>query len=402
MQNRLLVVLRIFTDFLRTPSGIPFIILILLLGLFSVLSAPGLVEGFPFLWNNNGDIELRAFANILNGRVLTGVIVIGVVILMISGEFDLSVGPVMVMGAYIFGTLAVGDTAILNVAIGDWQIFGPIMLGNPLNPILALVIAIIACALLGVFNGAIVTYLRIPSFIVTLGTLFIFLWIISVYSNNESFAYTAGALRTEGLAEPSVWLFDILAIRLRDIFDFITPQWGGNLRVSVFWMMGLALLMFFVMTRTKYGNTIYAIGGNPDAAKSQGVNVRLMKISVFALTSAFAGFAGAILFSTAERIQASSGNQQELFAIAAAVVGGALLTGGFGSVLGGIVGVLTIGTLNTGIVRLSTPLSNSFVNDIPVIGPVIVRLTASDNFLAIVGLTIIGAAVLNTFIRRRL
>lgn len=130
--------------------------------------------------------------------------------------------------------------------------------------------------------------------------------------------------------------------------------------------------------------------------------MRQVKISGFALTGLFAGIAGVVLFSQFGRVQGNSGQQQELLAIAAAVVGGCLLTGGYGSVLGGLVGVLTISTLRSGVVLLSTPLQNSFIGEIPVVGIYLVRLTSSDNFLTIVGLTIVGAAVLNSYIRRRL
>ena len=109
-----------------------------------------------------------------------------------------------------------------------------------------------------------------------------------------------------------------------------------------------------------------------------------------------------VLFSQFGRVQGNSGQQQELLAIAAAVVGGTLLTGGYGSVLGGLVGVLTISALRSGVVLLSTPLQNSFIGEIPVLGIYLVRLTSSDNFLTIIGITIVGAAVLNSFIRRRL
>ena len=167
-------------------------------------------------------------------------------------------------------------------------------------------------------------------------------------------------------------------------------------------MVGLAVVMQVVLARTRFGNQIFAVGGNVQAAKAQGINVKRIKIAGFALTGMFAGFAGVVLFSQFGRVQGNSGTQQELFAIAAAVVGGALLTGGYGSVIGGLVGILTISTLRSGVVLLSTPIQNSFIGEIPVIGIYLVRLTASDNFLTIIGLTIVGAAVLNSFIRRRL
>ena len=370
---------------LGTPAGIPAVILGLLLALFCVLSVPGVVNGFYFLFDSGGGLTLRTLVSILNGSVLTGIIVLAVVMLMINGEFDLSVGPILALGGYLFGTLAIGGTTLLG---------GLIPVGAPLPAVAALLLALLGCTALGVVNGLIVTVTRIPSFIATLGTLFIFLWVVSVYSGNQSFEASREAAQ-------EVALFRVFSGRLRD-FNAALSGPLGNLRVSVFWMIGLALLMQFVLVRTRYGNRVFAVGGNLQAARAQGINVRQVKISGFALTGLFAGIAGVVLFSQFGRVQGNSGQQQELLAIAAAVVGGCLLTGGYGSVLGGLVGVLTISTLRSGVVLLSTPLQNSFIGEIPVVGIYLVRLTSSDNFLTIVGLTIVGAAVLNSYIRRRL
>ena len=370
---------------LGTPAGIPAVILGLLLALFCVLSVPGVVNGFYFLFDARGALTLRTLVSILNGSVLTGIIVLAVVMLMINGEFDLSVGPILAFGGYLFGTLTIGGTTLLG---------GLLPVGAPLPALAALLLALLGCTALGVVNGLIVTTTRIPSFIATLGTLFIFLWLVSVYSGNQSFEASREAAQ-------EVALFRVFSGRLRD-FNAALAGPLGNLRVSVFWMLGLALLMQFVLVRTRYGNRVFAVGGNLQAARAQGINVRRVKISGFALTGLFAGIAGVVLFSQFGRVQGNSGQQQELLAIAAAVVGGCLLTGGYGSVLGGLVGVLTISTLRSGVVLLSTPLQNSFIGEIPVLGIYLVRLTSSDNFLTIVGLTIVGAAVLNSYIRRRL
>ena len=388
-------------NFLRTPAGIPIAIFVLLFATFSILSIPGIIgttengvttQGFYFLFDNHGDFTWRTIVSILNGSVLTGLIVIAVVMLMIGGEFDLSVGPLMALGAYIFGTLAVGEVTIIP------GLFDGISIGEPLNPLLAMVIALAVTTLLGAINGLVVNFTNIPSFIATLGTLFIFLWLIAAYSGSASFETTAATIEGRGI---STAFFDILTGRLRDFNENIAPPLG-NLQVSVFWMIGLAIIMHLVMTRTKFGNRIFAVGGNPGAARSQGISVARTKIYGFATTGLFAGIAGVFLFSQFLRVQGNSGNQQELFAIAGAVVGGTLLTGGYGSVIGGVIGYLTISTIRSGVVLFSTPAQNSFIPDIPYVGEYLVRLVGSDSFLTIVGFTIVGAAILNSFIRRRL
>ena len=369
---------------LSTPAGIPGAILVLLLVVFCTLSVPGVVGGFYFLFDVRGALTLRTLVSILNGSVLTGIVVLAVAMLMITGEFDLSVGPILAMGGYLFGTLSVGGSTV----------FGMFAVSSPLSPLLALLCALFGCAALGVVNGLIVTTTRIPSFIATLGTLFIFLWFVSVYSGNQSFEASREAMQ-------ETLLFRVFSGRLRDFNEHLSGPLS-NLRVSVFWMVGLALVMQVVLTRTRFGNQVFAVGGNVRAARAQGISVRRVKVSSFALTGLFAGIAGVVLFSQFGRVQGNSGQQQELLAIASAVVGGTLLTGGYGSVVGGMIGVLTISTLRSGVVLLSTPVQNSFIGEIPVLGVYLVRLTASDNFLTIVGLTIVGAAVLNSYIRRRL
>ena len=195
---------------------------------------------------------MRTLVSILNGSVLTGIIVLAVVMLMINGEFDLSVGPILAMGGYLFGTLSIGGITLL----------GLIPVGAPLPPPIALLCALLGCTLLGVVNGLIVTTTRIPSFIATLGTLFIFLWLVSVYSGNQSFE--AGREATEGIV-----LYRVFSGRLRDFGAAIAGPMG-NLRVSVFWMIALALLMQFVLTRTRYGKPGVRGGRQPAGGPRAG------------------------------------------------------------------------------------------------------------------------------------
>ena len=388
-------------NFLRTPAGIPITVFILLFATFSILSIPGIIgttengvttQGFYFLFDTQGEFTWRTIVSILNGSVLTGMVVIAVVMLMIGGEFDLSVGPLIALSAYIFGTLAVGEVTIIP------GLFDGISIGEPLNPLLAMVIALAVTTLLGVVNGLIVNFTNIPSFIATLGTFFIFLWLIAAYSGSASFETTAATLEGRNI---STTVFNIFSGRLRDFNENIAAPLG-NLRVSVFWVIGLGIIMHLVMTRTGFGNRIFAVGGNPGAARSQGVSIARTKIYGFAMTGLFAGLGGVIIFSQFLRVQGNAGNQQELYAIAGAVVGGTLLTGGYGSIIGGLIGYLTISTIRSGVVLLSTPAQNSFIPDIPYVGEYLVRLVGSDSFLTIVGFSIVGAAILNSFIRRRL
>ncbi|OFX15064.1 MAG: hypothetical protein A2V59_03020 [Armatimonadetes bacterium RBG_19FT_COMBO_69_19] len=291
-------------------------------------------------------LSLRTVSGILNAATLTGVVTIGVTLLMISGEFDLSVGSMMAIGGYLFGQQAAKGT-----------------------PLLGLLLALLIPAVLGALNGLILIATRIPSFIVTLGTRSIYrglAWIIS-----------GGALLqlTEDLP-----IYEVLNGRL-EVVDKLFE--GANFRTSVVWLLGLLLLVQYLLIRTDYGNHVFAAGGNRAAAAAQGVNIPRVKLVNFIITGTLAGFAGVLLFSQFKTVRVATGAGTELSAIAAAVVGGALLRGGSGSIWGALVGVLLISTLRTGVILLNIPF-------IP-----------ADNFEAVVGVAIIGAVVFNDWLRRR-
>jgi ribose/xylose/arabinose/galactoside ABC-type transport system permease subunit len=148
-------------------------------------------------------------------------------------------------------------------------------------------------------------------------------------------------------------------------------------------MLLLVIFFQFVLGRTKFGNHVFAVGGNAPAAVGQGVNVKQVKILCFAISGLLAGVAGIFLFSQYHTVRVSSGDGMDLSAIASAVVGGVLITGGSGSIWGALVGALIISTLRTGVVLMDIPF-------IP-----------ADNFEAVVGVTIVLAAILNIYLSNR-
>jgi len=292
-------------------------------------------------------LSLRSVSGIVNAATLTGTIAIGVTLLMISGEFDLSVGALVAVGGYLYA---------FNTIDGG-------------SPVLALSLAILVPAALGALNGLILIWTRIPSFIVTLGTRSIFrgaLWVLST-----------GAL-VETLEDLTI--YDVFNGRL-DVLNNLAA--GANFRTSLLWLLGMVLIVQYVLTRTRYGNHVFAAGGSPAAAQAQGVNVKRVKVINFVISGALAGFTGILLFSQFKSVRVTTGAGMELSAIASAVVGGALLSGGSGSIWGSLIGVLLISTLRTGVVLLDLPF-------IP-----------ADNFEAVVGVTIVGATILNDRLRRR-
>jgi simple sugar transport system permease protein len=287
---------------------------------------------------------MRTVSSFVSGASISAIVVIGVTLLMIAGEFDLSVGATVAMGGYVFAMLVLDGG----------------------SPVLAVILASLVAAAMGFLNGILTVTTRIPSFIVTLGTRSIYraaVWIAS------------GGIMMQTTAKLSV--FDTLNGRLDVLNDVLT---GANFRTATLWALLLGIIGQTVLTRTQFGNQVFATGGNPGAALAQGINVKRVKVICFTITGLLAGWAGVLTFSQFKTVFVATGAGIELTAIASAVVGGTMLTGGVGSIVGGLLGVALISALRSGVVLLGLP---------------------SDNFEAIVGVTIIAAAILNERIRRR-
>ncbi|MEM7335084.1 MAG: ABC transporter permease, partial [Chloroflexota bacterium] len=198
----------------------------------------------------------------------------------------------------------------------------------------------------------------------------------------------AGAELLQVLEEPA--LFGVFNGRLDGFNDFIKnnvldPESRDrvNFRSATLWLIGLVVIFQLILTKTKFGNHIFAIGGNDGAAKAQGVRSNRVRLYSFMLSGLLAGFAGMVQFSQFKSVRVAEQSGIELTAIAGAVVGGALLTGGYGSVWGALIGVLIISVLRSGVILLNIPI------------------VPADNFPAVVGLTIIASVIVNNYLRTR-
>lgn len=318
---------------IQTPFAGPLVTMIVLYVLFSIF-----VPHF---------FTLRSATGIINAATLTGMLTIGVTMLIIAGEFDLSIGAMMAMGGYLYGRHSVEGG----------------------NPLLAVLLALAIPGLMGAVNGLILNRTLVPSFIVTLATRFIYRGVVWIYS---------GGFLFETIERARV--YDVFNGRMHFIADAIK---GANFRTSLLWMVGTVILFQYVLTRTRFGNHVFAVGGNVEAAASQGVNTKRVKLVCFVISGVLAGLAGILLFSQFRQVRIATGSGEELKAVAAAVVGGTLLAGGSGSIVGALLGVLLISMLRTGVVLLNLPY-------IP-----------ADNFEAVVGATIVAAAIFNHWIRQR-
>ncbi len=307
----------------------------------------GLVATFSFFaWvaGDQGFLSLQGTVNYLEVAAQLGILATGVALLMIAGEFDLSVGSVIGATGMVFA---------LGVQVFGLPVWASILLSFAL------------AAGVGLANGYLVLRTGLPSFIVTLATLYIL--------RGATIAITrqvTNVTRFSGLDEPA--LKDPLAQL------FLGAPLG--LPVSVWWWVFFTLVFSFVLLRTRWGNWIFATGGDPVAARNSGVPVPRVKVALFVLTAVLAALLSLIQVLNTGSADVLRGQTKELEAIAAAVIGGCFLTGGYGSVLGASLGALTLGMVQQGI----------FFTGIN-----------TDWYLSFLGGMVLGSVLLNQFIRRR-
>ncbi len=280
--------------YLEKPELAGLALLVLLVAVFEVRS------GGVFLSADN----VRGILGLIPE---TGLVAIGVTILMIAGEFDLSVGSVFALTPMTAAILMEGEV--------------------PFVP--SLLAGLAVAAVIGFLNGAITLRFGIPSFITTLGMLFIARSLTVVIS---------GGFPPLLPSDVPAWIFT----------SFIGP--GGLFRASLVWFLVIAFLAAGLLSLTNFGNWIKSTGGFLEAASSMGIPVNRVKITCFVLSSVLAGFAGLIQVLRLGSPLPSIGMGLELQAVAAAVIGGTALTGGIGTVLGAIVGALLIRVIDNGLV----------------------------------------------------
>jgi len=258
-----------------------------------------------------------------------GTATLAVSVLMISGEFDLSVGSVFATAGVLFATL----------------------LNHGLNAILAFVVVLSMAIAVGISNGVITTRLRIPSFIVTLGTMMTIRGLLLLATKGFPVSYHGKS-----------WFLALL-----------NGKFASEFRLSAIWLLGFLLLFSLLLNRTRHGNWTYAAGGNPEVARTLGVKVNKVKIINFLLTAIFASIAGAFSFARFGMAYPTLGEGMELETIASAVLGGCYLSGGFGTVLGAFFGALVISSLRVGLVLAGAPAYwyKAFIGIILVLGMIV-------------------------------
>jgi simple sugar transport system permease protein len=289
--------------FIAKPEFGPLVLLVVMLVVFTAINP-------TFLSLNN-------VGNALTFTVELGLIALAMTLLMTAGEFDLSVGSV-------FGFAPVVMWAFFNAGI------------MPLPA--AFLVAMLIALGIGLVSGLFVTRLGIPSFLVTLGMLLVVrgsaLWLTSGFPQRT---WDAG----------DQWLATLL------VGDFYI----GGLRVymSLIWFVLLAVIFHLLLTATRFGNWIQATGGNPGAARNRGVPIQRVKVILFMLSAAMAAFAGIISSIRVSAANPNSGTGYELEVIAMVVIGGTVLSGGRGTIIGTVLGVLILRLMRNGIVLIGVP-----------------------------------------------
>jgi ribose/xylose/arabinose/galactoside ABC-type transport system permease subunit len=259
--------------------------------------------------------------SVLRAMSSVAVMSLGLTLVIVVGEIDLSFGAVYGLGANILAVLW-----ILN--------------GVPVY--LALILAVGAGALVGLLNGGLVTWLKIPSFIVTLGS-YNLLWGVSLWITHTSTFNPA--YPPPGAEVPEAEF---------NFFTGLTASFGYHpISLEVLWMIALALVVGLLLHRSLFGFRLMAIGGNPAAARLARLPVIKYKILAFVISGVLASVAGILDFSFIQTVQPDSGLRFTFPVFAAVIIGGASLSGGKGTIIGTMGGALLLAELQQGLALLS-------------------------------------------------
>ena len=337
---------------------------------FASISGTVLVFAFFIITaGDSGMFNLDGVVNWMQVASYLGIIAIGACLLMIAGEFDLSIGSMIGFA---------GMMIAIPTIYFQWPLWA------------AIVFAFAGSMALGWLNGYIVIKTRLPSFIVTLAFLFILRGLtlaLSIMFANRTIVSGVGDLAAND------WLASLLfqgnvatglfhwlgAHGWIAVLDDGSPLVKGIPKVIAWWLV-LAAGAAFVLSRTRFGNWMFAVGGDANAAKNVGVPVRKVKISLFVFTAFCACLFATLQVCDVGSAAADRGMQKEFEAIIAAVIGGALLTGGYGSVVGACFGALIFGVVQIGITYTN-------IN--------------SDWFRVFLGVMLLIAVLFNNFVRSR-
>lgn len=309
----------------------PVIFLLVIVIVLSVLEPPFRTE--------------RNMWNVIRQVSFIGILAVGMTFVILTAGIDLSVGSMLAFTGIVCASAAKGARGLIAGGTKD---------DGGIHVLYAVLAAVGVGLLIGIIHGFLIGYANIPAFIVTLGGLGIWRGATLVWSDGQPIS------------------------SFSDDFTF----WGkgyvfGSVPVPVLFFLAFVIVAHIVLKYTKYGRWIYALGGNPEAARLSGLNARALTMSVYMISGFCAGVAAFLLTSRLNSAEQVAGQSYELQAIAAVVIGGTSLFGGEGGVLGTLVGALLIGVLANGLVIMGV---DSYYQPI-VIGVIIVFSVYLDQFM---------------------
>lgn len=263
-------------------------------------------------------VRAASLSTVLYASSTIGIMAVPVALLMIGGEFDLSAGVMVTSSALVSSMFSYQMTA--NVWVG-------------------VLVSLVVTLAIGVFNGVMLTRTDPPSFIITLGT---FLMLTGM---NLGFTkLISGTVSTKSISDMEGFS------SARDVFASTLTIGGVDFKITILWWLGLVVVATWILLRTRIGNWIYAVGGGEEAARAVGVPVDKTKIGLYMGVAFGAWISGQHLLFSFDVVQSGEGVGNELTYIIAAVIGGCLITGGYGSAVGAAVGALIFGMVSKGIV----------------------------------------------------
>jgi rhamnose transport system permease protein len=285
-----------------------------------------------------GYYSARTFNRISTGAAILAVVAVGQTLVVLTRNIDLSVGSIVGFTAYFVGT--------------------QIARNNDMAPLLAVLMAVGLGAAMGLLNGLLVSYGRVPAIIVTLGTLAIYRTVLVDYSG-------AKTVTTDSLPK---WLVDLSSANLFKI---------GQIEIRVVVAIALAIVVLFqlALTYLRFGRRLYALGSNPEAARVAGLPAQRTLLIAYMLCGALAGLAGFLFLARFGTITVIAAQGMELEVVAAVVVGGVNIFGGSGTVVGALLGTVMINTLEQSLIRW--PAISEFWRD-ALLGLLILVAVATD------------------------
>ncbi|MEY3307965.1 MAG: hypothetical protein RLZZ413_2003 [Pseudomonadota bacterium] len=257
-------------------------------------------------------LSTRNILNVLRQTSINGILAIGMTFVILTRGIDLSVGSVVALGGIVAASFATTSSTGM-------------VAGAPYPALVAIAVGLLVGMACGGVSGLIVSRFHVPAFVATLGMLSAARGLTLIYS---------GGRPIPALTEEFRWIGTGSVL---------------GIPVPIFLLLGTFAVAHFVLTQTRFGRHIYAVGGNPHAAKVSGLPVRSIRFSVYVIAGALAGLGGMILAARTGSALPQAGIAYELDAIAAVVIGGTSLAGGVGRVTGTLIGALLIGVMNNGL-----------------------------------------------------